>query len=647
MNMKTEIEWPSSSGVACSLPSSISFHNMYEIHKESISILTEKINNLRTQNIKAVEIVSELEISAKESSSQHFFYLTTFAYIDYLESNPSPEAWIFITDLRWHSHGVESCFFSCFVDRIKQNDSFKKQFCTEIVPAIIDQTIKKPGRRDIRNTSYFKSAKKEWMKKASLEKMWRDMRFNRIAPYKDDDEILVLLLGIDIEVYVQEVSKFDYPDPVVATLLLFSRLYPLSIWKELLALAPAAFDDKFQWKGSFLLPIMLELTLYELAPSNFMDREDQTLTAEGEEKLTIFLDAIIHIIKERSDKKECARVWGIRVMEQMLANLGCQDVAYPNDYKNPSYYLGTFLDKLCPLFSGEAEEVLPLGMFRESFAWIDRALMIEANLNDNKDEIYPFDEFLQEFDFKKFNGWSDGRLASLSEKVGPFIPTKHVFDNYGLRLLAFPLSADPAPVLKYKQLYESAAPLRDFLLFGVPPNQNKTKHYEVIRRACDVFKFVFGLGLMTLDWIADEKIDVSYNRQKQAGDLFSFLWSILKELSLLSNFDVSFQNEAYIHMVIRRYIYNDCSNICFNENSDILPFEEFFNYLKGDVEQLSLLLDALLRNQVSIGALKTVMTAVDIDPHYLIQKAKEIITIHDQRSQINHDLIERLEKKLC
>jgi hypothetical protein len=192
---------------------------------------------------------------AGEASAESFDTRLVQACIEALRRVPTADTWEFLWSLAWHSASLKHGIRSAVVAAAAGDPSFKSSFLS-IASDVVKNAANNPGRRAIpRERAHAKRLREDWREKPTLTRLWWS-HFERDASvlFRDDDGVLSIVADLDLIAFVELLSLFDNPYPVVAALDAARARWSFSRWQALVSVAPVAFDDDGRWNGSAIPP---------------------------------------------------------------------------------------------------------------------------------------------------------------------------------------------------------------------------------------------------------------------------------------------------------------------------------------------------------------------------------------------------------
>jgi hypothetical protein len=475
-----------------------------------------------------------------------------------------------------------------------------------------------------------------WKANPSLYEIWSGLRRAGSAFFRDDDGVLRIVGELDPAAFLELLTIFDNPYPVMAALQMDRAAWSFERWQKLFALAPAAFTDDGKWNRSTIAPCLLVIAHDRLLQGEFgvgPHATDDMLVANTTE-LNELAAEIASAVATRQDAAGCARRWATWLMRLCVTGARNQNPPFPADLRSHG-----FVESVLTRALGKS---LPAEVWRPSFSsdaelwedWCYRCVLVMIAA-EGVVSMPPADPFLEQWKLQP-EDWAGRRGRELKERASLFDTFGKRADAYGTRLLAIPLAESPFPQEIWRQLWVETATLREIIEFRDPDN-NENDGWGGASAAGRLMQVVFGLGLMILDSLFDRNRKVQNNRQSVAAEVFGMLADAVREMVAIDRISFGYWQEAIRHLAIRRAIWADAredSAASFDVHTQP-NFEDFLTDLSGNTEQLFVLLQMTLRNSVPKEQVQHAIIEADIDLGFQIAFAERLIALDRRRASIS------------
>ncbi len=572
-----------------------------------------------------------------------------------LRRAPTPEMWEYLWSLAWHSAPLEQFLPEAIIAAAAEVE-FREQFFA-IARSVVQLAAQHPGRRAIdREKEIGANAREHWRKHSQLSSLWQG-RFDRNSHSvgRDDDHVLSIVAEIDAAVFVSLLSIYDYPDPVAHALIWCGVMWRFERWREVASAAPAAFDERGQWNGSTILPILLSIASDESRVGLGRDPAAE-LVAGATAEIRILATEIVKTLAPRPDYIGCVMRWGNWLVRTgtMGASAPNNAVPVPTDAKSGGFVEAALLDALIsalPL-NRWCEELTPDAEAWEPWCHFGMGILIA---HEGKVPMPSSPAFLNAWSLTA-EGWSSHTGTVLRAIASPFEAAGVRADGYGARILALPMveSAEPADKV-WRRFWQSTDTLREIVEFGDADATDEGGWHGTME-AARLLMFQFSIGLMMLDHLILPQRALIYDRRISLEALLPALDAAAREMAAIDRLNGKFWTEALRHLAIRRaaWLANVSSSDGLAIHPDAKPtLADFIQNLAGDTENLLVLAYVALRNGVERSALVAAFTEAKVDIEAELHIAERLLAISpraisltaDQLKSI-HELVEARDRRL-
>lgn len=635
-----------------------SMHGAYQPFAKFDAVLAEQLGLPPIEKLTAAIIRFQKATNGPESSlsnlrnlaSKHFGtvsepgeaasdLLIARSATEALRRVPTAQMWEYLWSLAWHSSALEYGFPRA-VAAIAGNDPALRQSFLEIARGVLTYAVNDPGRREIsRDRMHLKHLTDEWHKRPDQAALWsgqaeRVMR----RQYRDDDGIFWTLAQIDLAAFVDFLSLFDTPYPIIAALQAAGALSSFHRWSELADLAPSAFGEDGVWNGSSIFPCLLNIAESQLnhplatprpnAPDEEVKAATQTISELANE--------IAQTVAKRLDAIPCAKRWSTWLMRQSMAGLANENPPFPADARSRGYIGTTLIDALA--------KTLPQDVWTDEVSadaepwepWVYRAALTNIKFARNL-PMPPTEDFLAEWHLGP-EDWRSQKGADLKAHGSLFNTFGQRPDAYGTRLLALPLVVSGDPAAAWLGIWSGTETLREIIEFG-DEDDEQAQGWSGRSDASGLMRLALGLGLMMLDHIIFPGRPLAFDRRAASQALLAALTEAAAELQAIDHLDQGYLVDFVRHLAIRRAVWlsgtkaDVTSGIIFDDNTPP-TLADFIRRFVGDAQQLFPFIDVALKNQVAPETLRTAIALSGVELSKQIALGERLLAADAKRAGI-------------
>lgn len=546
-----------------------------------------------------------------------------------LRRAPTPEMWEYLWSLAWHSVPLEQFLPEAIIAAAAEVE-FREQFFA-IARSVVQLAAQHPGRRAIdREKEIGANAREHWRNHSQLSSLWRG-RFDQSSHSvgRDDDHVLSIVAEIDTVIFVNLLSIYDYPDPVAHALIGCGAMWHFERWREVVSAAPEAFDERGQWNGSTILPILLSIANDQLRVRQGRDPAAELVT-EATAKIRALAAEIVKTLTLRPDYTGCVMRWGNWLVRTgtMGASAPHNAVPVPIDAKSGGFVEVALLDALISALpsNGWGEEPIPNAEAWEPWCYVCVGILIA---HEREAPMPSSSAFLEAWSLTA-EGWSSHAGTFLRAIASPFEAAGVRADGYGARILALPMveSAEPADKV-WKRFWQSTDTLREIVEFGDADATDEGSWHGTME-AAQLLMFQFSIGLMMLDHLILPQRALIYDRRISLEALLPALDDAAREMAAIDRLNGKFWSEVLRHLAIRRAVWlaDVSSTDRLVLRSDAKPtLADFVQNLVGDTEGLLVLAAIAQRNGVERVALVAAFAEAEVDIETELGIAERLLAI--------------------
>ena len=561
------------------------------------------------------------------------------ACLEAIVGNPSAEVWDYLDGLAWHSWVLEHELPSAVIERAAQDARFKSAILG-FAAEVIDSAIASPARRSIsKEGGLAAQLRSNWLEHPRLSSIWLGHIDRQAMPVgRDCAGILRIVAGIDLSAFVQLLIRYDYPEPVLAALMSAGGRWSFETWRQLVEIAPVAFESDGRWNGSLVLPLLLYFCQDQIRIGlrpDALQSEVDTATAEVDD----LASKIATLIYERTDGAPCAQRWCTWLMRSPLMGDERDARPYPADAKSSGYAEASLIDAFGRVVPIKAWNATPPQDAEDWEAWCYLGVLVSVG-NLHGGPFPPASDFLQEWKLSP-DQWFAGRGQALRAHASLFTTFGKRADAYGNRLLAMPLVHEAEPFAAWRQLSSSTTVLREIVEFG-SSDVDQSQGWQDRRSAAELVRLSFGIGLMMVDTLFGSEETVAPEPQAFMGSLFASLTDLAREMAAIDTFDSGYWTDAWRHLSIRCALwFDDLPLQPVGASPNVWArFGDYLRPIGRDPEQLFGMLEVALRNNISRQKLMAALDVAGVDLSSIVNLASELLVIDPKRTRVSETQIE-------
>ena len=586
--------------------------------------------------IKQLETLArDIDSSALADPSDLSNAILVSACLEAIVGRPSAEVWEYLAGLAWHSALLEHELPPAVIERASQDASFKDAFLG-FAGKVIDKAIASPGRRAFTKEKGLPAQlRTNWLERPQLSTIWwGHSDRHALSVGRDDNGILRIVAGIDLSAFVQLLTRYDYPEPVLAALMFAGGRWSFETWRKLVEIAPPAFESDGRWNGSLILPLLLYFGKEEIRIGLRPDigqPDVDAATAETDE----IAAHIAALIVGRTDGASSAQRWCTWLMRSPLMGNDRDPRPYPADARSAGYAEAALIDAFGKALSLDAWNPMLPGDAEAWEAWCYLGVLVSVgNLHGGR--FPPAHDFLQEWELTP-EQWCSTPGKELRAHASLFTTFGKRADSYGNRLLAMPLVSEKEPFLAWQQLWASTAVLREIVEFGSSePEQNQA--WQDRNSAAELVRLSFGIGLMMVDALAGSQEVASAGPRSSMRSLFGALTDLAREMTAIDTFDNGYWTDAWRHLAIRCALWSDGKFGRLDPDPEI-DFSDYFRPIGQDPEQLLAMLEVATRNEITRPKLVGALTKAEVNLPSLVDLASRILALDSKRARVSETQI--------
>ena len=543
-----------------------------------------------------------------------------------LRKNLTKGMWEYLWSLAWHSAALE-IFLPQAVVVAAEDTEFQSRFI-DVAHDVIDEAIKNPGRRAVQNQKGFAANLRDhWKKDHRLSELWRGSAGRHFdSAGRDDDGILSIVSEIDVGAFVQLLALYDYPDPVTYALMWCGAHWRFEKWRELMAVAPEAFDDSGRWNGSLILPLLLSL-----ARAQFQFHAGPRSTPEDIVEMTAGIKELAaevgKVVAARKDAFGCFDRWGSWLIHQVVRAVSTNRIPYPADAASHGFTEDALLDALISKMPAGRVDA---GLSPDTEVWEPWCHLALGTLAaaGGKGTMPSSTNFINDWRISADN-WSTKSGQQLKQRAAPFEGMPPKADAYGARILALSMVVLDSPAEEWAKFWRATTLLREIVEFG-DPDDDVNDGWDGRMSAARLLMFQFSIGLMMMEHLIRPPQSLNLDRRKAIEALLPLLDEAIRDMMAIDQLNAQFWSEAIRHLAIRRAKWlidpTISGDLLFGD--ELKPgLADFIDTLAGDTEGLLSLAYTTLLNGVDGHTLAAAFIAAGVDLKEEINIADRLIEL--------------------
>jgi len=616
-----------------------------------IDELASQIQTACQKNSEAKATMASLKALANESSNNlsgdRRCNVLSAACLKILKETPSTQVWTYIGSLTYHSSVLEHELPETIIQAAKTCPSFHDSFI-QIAKGAVKHAATNPGHpQSPRRREELNQLRQHWQEEGNLIDLWWGLRAGGGYVLQNEDHTLQILAELDLPLFCELLALFDNPYQVAAALYTAGARSSFSRWRQLVSLAPSAFDNRGTWNGSFVLPLLLVTAQEQLEEGRWHLAPDlPTHELENIEKTLRALTAeIATAVSNRADAIPCGQRWATWLFRQILNAMSRSSIQDIAGVQSRGYTEALLLDALGDKLNPKLWDDDPSEDTDPWEPWCYRCVLITYAL-DNKRSMPNSERFLAQWKLAP-EDWAASKGRALRDNASLFISLDKTPDAYGTRVLAYSLATTNNPLRIWNDLWVASATIREIVEFG-DSNDDADQSASDRISASEFMQLIFGLGLMMLDRMADNRWGAPYERQPALDTLLPLLTNAANEMTAIDRRDQHYWSEAIRHLAIRRALWTAAAEDGGHSNSPIeIGFSpdtapslgQFFCGFRENIESLLAMLEASLRNGVSVETLQNAIQFANIDLAAQVKFAKQLRDISPKHYPISDNQI--------
>lgn len=567
------------------------------------------------------------------------------ACVETIRETPTREMWAYLWSMAWHSRSLET-FLPQAVIAATTEVKFREQFYM-VARSVVEIAAKNPGRRAIqREKEIGANLRDYWKKHPKLSALWSgNFKHNLYSVTPDDDHVLSIVAEIDMVEFVRLLTLYDYPDPVAHALIWWGRSGQFERWSALASVAPAAFGEHGEWKGSLILPLLLTIARDQFQFGLGRDPTPNQIS-EATNGIKSLSAEVAKTIMGREDSLGCMTRWGNWLVRTAISAVSSNPFPHPTDAASQGFIEDALLEALIAKMPVNHWNPKPTPDAEPWEPWCQ--LAVGALISLAEKTLMPSAEgFLEEWSLTP-EDWPMKQGQKLKDHAFPFEGSTPRADGYGARILALPLVEFQSGDTIWKRFWDSTVTLREVVEFGDPDEINEGG-WEGRTDAARLLMLQFSIGLMMMDHLIGPQRQLNYDRRTALESLLPLLDKSVREMTAIDQLNGKFWSEALRHLAIRRakWLSSVTEPNSIVINAEVKPtLVDFIRFLAGDTENLLALTYVTQRNGLDRATLAAAFKAAQVDINAEITIAEHLLAISPRAIGLNKEQIDSAREVL-
>jgi hypothetical protein len=396
----------------------------------------------------------------------------------------------------------------------------------------------------------------QWRKAPNLREIWSGAPRLRLSWMPSEIDILShIYLALDVRRLAELLDRFDNPYQVWAVLSGWGGLgleRSFSTWSEMFRHAQPSLEDDGRWTGKTLEPLLLTIAANAVQEARLpKGTADDLVEARGEE-LNLLLAEISNIIGQKHRGASLGLRWAAWLFRLSAGGGSSDEEPYPRDLRQavtPSWRMLEALSR--SEAASNWNSIAVPDAFPEEVLCLLAAKTIAA---DERKSMFPSIEPLLRCAPDTPEGFLGIDSISTRMLTMQFSSYSTRPDALKFRILAF-LFFQEDPVRLYRDFWRRTMTIRE-----LAEHWQTTEQGDGRSDAKQVLAMALAIGLNVVDLYADSRSIRETNpmrNSQQFGDLFRLIYDALREVQAIELFNHAFWSSLYIHLLVRRAIYEN------------------------------------------------------------------------------------------
>lgn len=576
--------------------------------------------------------------------------LLTLACAEALARAPSPQTWLKVNALKYHSwqlkHWLGEAMLACATTQRFAFDAYV-QLAKDVLAALENFSI---HHKSDQVNNERRGAWAHWNEcQNKLDEIWGELRgWHGIRIYESEMPLFEVFYKLNQDEFVETISKST--NPYLVSALLFAAGISafdsrFSDWKQMVIASPGPFEVDGRWNGSVLMPLLLVDARNQLLKvrQNFAipDLTDEEVNA-GKHEVIRTAELIGGVLALRHDATLIFARWAPWLMRQILMYTE-KDVA---DVKSAAFADDALIDVIGKKLDGASLPQESPGDAQLWESWCYRCALVSFAYNRHI-KVPDWTSFENEWSMSP-DDWASTKGSLLRERASRFTGQNKEIPGIAANFLAYPITQSPSPAQSWIGLWNNAFAMREIVEFG--DADADTDEYSSRSEAGRLLILLFRIGLATFDQCAAQCSDNKSAESRSLTKLFQALHYAAKEMREV---DSTLNRDEWLlisqHLVVRRMIWegspeSETSARTFQvfDNMDAPTVPCMLAEAKGNVVELVSLLQSLSLNDADRSKLSGFLDSASIDIASVLHSMRTLNCYHPRKYPIDEAQLRKL-----
>lgn len=480
-----------------------------------------------------------------------------------------------------------------------------------------------------------------------LDEIWWDLHgWHGFMAYGEELPLFQMFYKLEPDEFIRTIAHSINPYLVRALLLAAGIALQLSAWKQMIAIAPPAFEAGGRWNGSVLMPLLLVEARNQLllVRQNFRTPAPAPGELDGiKQEITDTAELIATALALRPDVSAIISRWTPWLMRQVLSHTS-NDVA---DVKSSAFVDDTLIDAIGRKLGNNALLQTSPADAATWEAWSYRCVQSSFAYNGHI-SVLTWEAFGNEWCLAP-EDWPGKKGMLLREHANLITIMSKETPGIAANLLAYPIAQSPSPGQVWIGLWNDAITLREIVEFG--DSDATSDEYSSRSEAGRLLLLLFRIGLAILDQGAAKCYNSDSHEAESLVHLYRALVSAAREMREI---DSTLNHDEWLsvaqHLTVRRMIWEQSSdNDSASRNfqifkADVAPtVADLLGEVKGNVIELVAILQSLLLNSPDASRLKTALNRASISLPDIVRSIRRLNQYHPRKYPVDEAQLKELE----
>lgn len=482
-----------------------------------------------------------------------------------------------------------------------------------------------------------------------LDEIWWGLRgWHGFMNYEEELPLFRVFYELSPNEFIRTLSGSSNPYLVGALLFVagigaFSPRF--SEWKQMVTVAPVAFEDDGKWNGSVLMPLLLVEARTQLLQVRQDFRTPDPTPDELDaikREVASTTELIATALATRQDASLIFSRWTPWLMRQVLSHTS-KDIA---DVKSSAYADEALIDAISRKLGNSAlPQTSPADATSWEF-WCYRCTLCSFAYNKHI-PVPSWEDFGNEWRLGP-EDWAGRKGLLLREHASLITTLNKEIPGIAANSLAYPIAQSPSPGEAWISLWNDAITLREIVEFG--DSDAISDEYTSRSEAGRLLLLLFRIGLAIFDQGAARCSSSSSPEAESFVDLYKALASATHEMREI---DSTLNHDEWLsiiqHLTVRRMIWEEPSgdesesgNFQVFKPDDIPTVIDLLTEAKGNLIELVAILQSLFLNSPDVSRLKADLNSASINLPNIVNSIRRLNQFHPRKYPIDEDQLQKL-----